>query len=53
MKIGQHVEHALDSNHKGRIVFWRKSLRMALVKWDSGECTEHHESALTLDFQKR
>lgn len=53
MKIGQHVEDASNSNHKGRIVFWRKRLRMALVKWDSGECTEHHASELTVDFQKR
>ena len=50
MKIGYTVKHRFDNPNlprgKGRVVHWRKGADLALVKWDSGECTEHPSAAL-------
>lgn len=50
MKVGNIVEHrdTLESGRKGRgrIVFSRKGATRALVKWENGECVEHHYSVL-------
>ena len=50
MKVGYTVKHRYNNENlprgKGRIVFWRKGADRALVKWDSGECTEHMSAAL-------
>ena len=50
MKIGHTVKHRFDNPNlprgKGRVVHWRKGADLALVKWDSGECTEHPSAAL-------
>ena len=50
MKVGYIVEH-IDSDERerlgrGRVVFWRKGQRSALVKWDGGSCQEHYVGAL-------
>jgi len=48
MKVGYTVKHRFDLQNRGRgrVVFWRKGKGLALVKWDSGECTEHPAGAL-------
>ena len=50
MKIGSTVRHKFDNpdlpRGEGRVVHWRKGKDLALVKWDSGECTEHPSMAL-------
>ena len=48
MKVGYTVKHRFDLQNrgKGRVVYWRKGKDLALVKWDSGECTEHPSMAL-------
>jgi len=47
MKVGWRVEHALDGRKQGRVVYWRKGKKRVLVKWDDGQCTEHHISAVS------
>lgn len=53
MKVGYQVKHKFGNPEQyslrykyGRVVFLRKEERLALVKWDYGECTEHHASTL-------
>ena len=50
MKVGYTVKHRFDNpdlpRGTGRVVYWRKGADLALVKWDSGECTEHPSMAL-------
>ena len=45
MKVGYIVEHRdreeRENLGRGRVVFWRKSQRSALVRWDGGPCREH------------
>ena len=40
IKVGDRVVHMGEGY--GRVVGLRRSAKIALVKWDSGSCTQHY-----------